>query len=293
MKKNKILMPFNFLISMGKSMLRKVIPGSIKHQYKLRSDPQYFEDHQVKTAYQSIKGLPRYTKGTVAMKGVDYYFVDNASFIFTYEEIFRKEIYKFHSSNPKPYIIDAGANIGLSVLYFKSLFPQSTIVAFEPDDQVFEVLQANLSHQKCLDVTTVKKALWSEQTELTFFSEGADGGRLEGALNHSKTTKIQTVRLSEYLKDTRVDFLKIDIEGAEFEVIKEAASLLKNVSRMFVEYHSFVGQPQNLPELLQILKDAGFRLNINTPGLVSANPFLRVNQYNGMDMQLNIYAYRV
>jgi hypothetical protein len=61
---------------------------------------------------------------------------------------------------------------------------------------------------------------------------------------------------------------------------------------IFIEYHSFSGQEQFLPELLGVLKSAGFRLNINAPGLTSMSPFMKLNEYNGMDMQLNIYGMR-
>jgi hypothetical protein len=47
-----------------------------------------------------------------------------------------------------------------------------------------------------------------------------------------------------------------------------------------------------LPELLAILKDAGFRLHISSPGLVSKNPFIHLKTYAEMDNQLNIYGYR-
>jgi FkbM family methyltransferase len=40
-----------------------------------------------------------------------------------------------------PYIIDAGANIGLSIIYFKKKYPNSKIVAFEPDKLIFNILK--------------------------------------------------------------------------------------------------------------------------------------------------------
>ncbi len=239
-----------------------------------------------------LKQKPRYSKGTVNFKHHQLQYIDSASLLFIYDEIFRKEIYKFKCDHSNPLIIDAGANIGLAIIYFKQLFRNSNIIAFEPDENVFQVLQKNMDSFGFKDVSLIKKGLWSEETELTFNAEGADAGRILTSQIDAQVTKIQTIKLSNYLKNNKVDLLKIDIEGAEFEVLKEAEVYLKNVQNMFVEYHSFVGKEQYLAELLQILKGAGFKVNINTPGLVSQNPFMQINQYNGMDMQLNIYAIR-
>lgn len=84
----------------------------------------------------------------------------------------------------------------------------------------------------------------------------------------------------------------MDIEGSEYIVLEESKDYLKNVKNIFVEYHSFIGKVQYLAELLALFKNAGFRLNINVPGLASQTPFVSINTHSGMDMQLNIYGYR-
>ena len=56
-------------------------------------------------------------------------------------EIWGKEIYYFKSPNISPFIIDIGAHIGISVLYFKQLYPNSNILAFEPNPISFDILQ--------------------------------------------------------------------------------------------------------------------------------------------------------
>ena len=106
-----------------------------------------------------------------------------------------------------------------------------------------------------------------------------------------KIIEVETIRLRDYLI-RKVDFLKIDIEGAENEVIEDIKDLLHHVERIFVEFHSFNNKEQMLPEILAILKNAGFRLHISSPGLVSKNPFVKLNSYANMDNQLNIYGFR-
>jgi len=238
---------------------------------------------------RQLRKLPRYKEGSIALQGRAFRFADSASLIFTYEEIFKKNIYEFSSDTDAPYIIDAGANIGLSVLYFKKLFPKATVLAFEPDKKIAGILQDNIDSHNLQNVSVINKGLWDEEKEMTFYAEGADAGRISSEA--SATSTIQVTLLGPYL--TRpVDLLKMDIEGAETTVLRASKDKLRLVKRIFVEYHSFVGQEQTLSELLSILTEAGFRLNINVPGLVSKKPLVKVNVYNGMDMQLNIYGYR-
>jgi len=126
---------------------------------------------------------------------------------------------------------------------------------------------------------------------LHFFSEGADAGRVALEYDSENILQVQTIRLKDFL-NTKVDFLKIDIEGAESVVLFDIKDLLFNVDRIFIEFHSFVNQEQMLPEMLNVLKAAGFRLHISSPGLSSDSPFSHLDTYDKMDNQLNIYAFR-
>jgi hypothetical protein len=127
---------------------------------------------------------------------------------------------------------------------------------------------------------------------LSFFSEGADAGRLDQNIkDHKNEIEVETICLSEYLNQ-KIDFLKIDIEGAEYQVLLESKEFLHNVSNLFVEYHSFVDQPQHLSQILDILKSSGFRYYISSIGVKSKYPLISRDQYLGMDNQLNIFAFK-
>lgn len=242
-------------------------------------------------ALKKLKRLPRYTPGTIKLFGFDakIEFVDAASFLFMYSEIFAQQIYRFNARHQEPVIIDCGANIGLSVIYFKRLYPKSHIIAFEPDINVFGVLKNNMRKFGFSDVELVNKALWSSETTLEFMAEGADGGRIMQLEPDKERYQVPTVRLRDYLSQ-RVDFLKLDIEGAETEVLKDCQDLLGNIEHLFVEYHSFVKKPQNLHTIMNILADTGFRLHIHPP-VTSPQPFYYRHVHLGMDMQLNIFAF--
>lgn len=204
-------------------------------------------------------------------------------------EIFLDETYRFYSEKDTPLILDCGANIGLSTIYFKKLFPKSKIISFEADKNIAEILSSNLLSFGINDVKIVDKAVWTEDTILEFKSDGAVGGQIvkgeEGA------NKIKATRLKEYL-NTEIDFLKIDIEGAEYDILMDCADRLINVKNIFIEYHSFLKNEQKLDEILLILKKSGFKYYIKEAWNNMPMPFVD-NRKSHYDLQLNIFAYRL
>jgi len=271
-----------------KSKVASLIPAPTREAIKKKVDVEYRTQVEER---QRLKELPRYIETTTDFAGKRLRIADAASFLFMKREIFDQEIYKFTSGSDSPYILDCGANIGLSILYFKQLYPRARIVGFEPDEAIFSVLEENIKTYDLSDVRLVKKGVWNRETTLQFFSEGADGGRVTSSNDTSQGGSIQTVRLRDFLTQP-VDFLKIDIEGSETTVIQDCGESLRWVKRIFLEYHSFVDQPQVFPEILSVLTTQGFRYHIQAPGLQSKQPFVKINQMMGMDMQLNIYAYK-
>ncbi|MBW4649278.1 MAG: FkbM family methyltransferase [Kastovskya adunca ATA6-11-RM4] len=261
------------------------IKSRLKHFGKLLVQPEYRKHH---FTLQNIKKLPRYIPSSTTLFEREFELVDSASFLFMYKEIFKEQIYRFKAQNENPLIIDGGANIGLSILYFKQLYSDSHIIAFEPDVQVFSTLERNTHGISNLEL--VNKAIWNTETELEFMAEGADGGRIIKIEAEEKKYKVKTVRLRKYL-DKPVDLLKLDIEGAETAVIQDCQDLLHNVQNLFVEYHSFVDEPQTLHIIVNILSAAGFRIHIHPP-VTSPQPFYHRNVHMGMDMQLNVFAFR-
>jgi FkbM family methyltransferase len=217
--------------------------------------------------------------------------VDSASFASSYRTIFLRKIYQFKADSEAPLIIDGGANIGLSVIFFKQLYPKARIIAFEPDPKIYEVLRDNLALFGYDDVVLHEKALWKDETTRTFMSEGADGGRIAVSGDTKDIIEVKTVRLSEFITGS-VDFLKLDIEGAEMDVLSECFEKLPLVKNIFVEYHSFLKQEQCIDLMFKCLKDSGFRIHVHHGG-ISLQPYMGRHINVGMDLQLNIFGFRV
>lgn len=214
---------------------------------------------------------------------------DFPSFTEQFKELFVDESYKFTSQSSSPIIIDCGANIGTSCLYFKTLYPQSKVTAFEADEKIAKILTSNLNNNNINDVKIISSAVWINNDGIEFSCEGADGGSIQG---NGARKKVNSIRLKEVLNQIgRVDLLKIDIEGAEYEVIKDCQSALGNVENIFIEYHSWNNSPQRLSEILVILEQNNFRYYIN--GVCNRiQPFINKGEGGDMDLQLNIFCTR-
>jgi len=215
---------------------------------------------------------------------------DLPSFVWQFKELFVDELYKFKTTSKKPIIYDCGANIGMSCLYFKKLYPDVKIKAFEADPKIAKVLENNLAVNSVLDgVEIINSAVWIDDKGVEFSSEGADGGSIYG---DSNKIKMNSIRLKEYLeKEKKIDMLKIDIEGAEYEVLKDCKDSLGNVQNLFVEYHSWNNSDQKLSEILEVFEQNGFRYYVES--LTKRKyPFVNKGEKENMDLQLNIFAAR-
>lgn len=238
-----------------------------------------------------IRTQTPYSAGTGRFMNKTFQYADGLGFLGNIKELFKEECYFFETDNPQPFIIDCGAYIGLSIYYFKYRFPGAKILAFEADPATFAVLEKNISDHQLKDVELHNRAVWNEETELVFYSGNSmSGSILLDATNKGAPIHVKTARLKNYLTQP-VDFLKLDIEGAEVQVLKDIRHDLDKVERIFFEYHSVANQPQALGELLEILTAAGFRYYIQEAKNYAKRPFAGLAK-EGFDLQLNIFAMR-
>ena len=182
---------------------------------------------------------------------------DGRSFFIQIKDEFIHGIYHFETSNPRPLIIDGGSNIGVSILYFKRLYPNARIIGFEPDPEIFQMLSENLSRNNVQDVSIFELGLGSESGFTTFVPDNSASGQFGEGEN---SIQVRVEPLSKYI-DGPVDFLKLNVEGQELSVLRELenSGKLREVRELVIEYHGWANQEQRLAELLNILDKNGFR----------------------------------
>ncbi|OGS08369.1 MAG: hypothetical protein A2270_02785 [Elusimicrobia bacterium RIFOXYA12_FULL_51_18] len=201
---------------------------------------------------------------TVESAGFKVKYCTVESFLYLFREIFLMQAYWFVTENRSPFIIDCGANIGMASLYFKALYPGAEILAFEPDPESFANLRDNVSRGGLKGIVLRNEALLKEGGTVDLYYSGESPGSLCASTLPARlpgpSKKVSAARLSGYIS-REVDFLKIDIEGAETDVIAELASSgkLGFIKRMAVEYHHHIdARVDSLSVILGVLEEAGF-----------------------------------
>jgi FkbM family methyltransferase len=184
-----------------------------------------------------------------------------------YKLIFNDLIYHFETPSPNPLVLDCGSNIGLSILYFKHIYPRARIIGFEPDPALFPYLQENIAANQLNDVQLIQAALSRVPGTLTFYSDGKAGScleqnRPEDIRENWIRYEVPCIRLRDYLNEP-VDFLKMNIEGAEWEVLADCDDRLPLIRQMVIEYHHWEGLPRTLHNILELLHRHGFTYLIN------------------------------
>jgi FkbM family methyltransferase len=154
----------------------------------------------------------------------------------TFEQVFVEQEYEI-TLDPEPAtIVDAGANIGLASVLFATRYPRARIIAIEPDPGNFAMLERNIRAYP--NVTAVRAALWGRSGSLqvanpndepwAFRVQEADGGGVDAVtVEHVLGT----------LGTGRIDLLKMDIEGAETEVMAHSASWIDRIGVLIAELH--------------------------------------------------------
>jgi FkbM family methyltransferase len=235
---------------------------------------------------------PRFVPGKMSAFGWNLEYVDALSLVSCLDVLVVKKWNDFVATTDSPVILDCGANIGISVLNYKRLNPKARITAFEADPAITPVLKRNLTENGAGDVNVVEKAVWTKDGKMPFFCEGADGSRIVSpSCEQGKSVEVGTVDFSKFISGP-VDLIKMDIEGAESEVLPHIENKLGLVRNLLVECHIDNNNVAPFANILRILASAGFYVSINSYGEwrdLIRNP---EKQVNGFDQYVLLAAWR-
>jgi FkbM family methyltransferase len=163
---------------------------------------------------------------------------------FLHDEIFRAGCYDHAELPQRSLVVDAGANIGMFAIYVKRRYPSAEILAFEPTPESAAVLRQNIGLHGLADVTVHEVALGRQPEQAAAFTyyPAAPGSstrypqqsgpakaavarifspRVAERLYQGREITVPVQRLSAFLTEDRpVDLLKVDVEGAELDVLQ-------------------------------------------------------------------------
>ncbi|HUC79698.1 MAG TPA: FkbM family methyltransferase [Flavisolibacter sp.] len=167
----------------------------------------------------------------------------NSTDIHVFNQVFYRNEYDIDFRSDPKVIIDCGANIGMTSVYFANKFPNAKIIAIEPERANFEMLLKNTG--KYENVECLNCGIWNKSTNLEVIDRG------EGAwafivkeVDQETASSIKAVSVDKVMQMfniENIDVLKIDIEGSEKEVFEEGSEKwLPNVKTMVLELHDRV-----------------------------------------------------
>jgi FkbM family methyltransferase len=220
---------------------------------------------------------PRY-KGNIFFHG------DSDLVRLVFNEVFGSEQYleglEYIKTLEKPIVVDCGAHIGMSVLYFNTA-PNATIYALEPEKKNFDDLCANVRGKDNITPLNIGLRSFSGESDFYLGEKGSAGGSfLEQA---GEKTSYKHLNMEDFMNENNIDhidLLKIDVEGVEYEILlSEAFQRVEDKIDMIVgESHIYPMYPYAIPTILknydvEFLPDPNLVINIHGQLKGDKNPF--------------------
>lgn len=178
-----------------------------------------------------------------------------------FEQVFLLQEYNIALSNEINFIIDLGANVGYSAVYFAERFKNTKILCIEPEPENFKILKLNTAPYP--SVSCLNTAIWNESTKLTIsgHQHGNWGFITNVDSNGSKEDQINATtipNLVEKYKISIIDVLKIDIEGSEAELFSSGyENWLPLVKVLIIEFHDHL-KPLSSKNVLKAINHYNF-----------------------------------
>lgn len=170
---------------------------------------------------------------------------NNTTDVCVFYQVFLAKSYDIYYGFEPEVIIDCGANIGLSAIYFKNRFPEAKIIAIEPEMSNFELLKKNT--EKYDNIFCIRSGIWNTSTNLIIKDENSENwGFVVEEVDYKNNNTIPAISIDEIISNygiNQIDILKIDIEGSEKELFEiNFENWLKVTKVLIIELHDGLRQ---------------------------------------------------
>lgn len=206
-------------------------------------------------------------------KNIRFFLRNNHTDPGIFGQVFIDRQYEYPINFQPKTIIDAGANIGLSALYFAQRFPEASIVGVEPDKNNFDIAVQNT--KECKGVKLLNKGIWHKNA----FLEIVDSSVTEDAFMVKEcaaptATSIEATDINSIVEEagwTSIDILKIDIEGSEKELFSANYEKWLPITKMiFVEVHDSM-KPGSSKSVFKAISQYNFHFTMKHENLIFIN----------------------
>jgi FkbM family methyltransferase len=162
--------------------------------------------------------------------------------IFRINAIFQEQEYHIPNPGHVRTIVDIGANIGLTAIYFRMLYPISRICCFEPCSSSFGMLKENTASFSGIETYRLAVSDYDGKANLKIHKDNSGQNSLtfdgENFTNRETVMVRNAYPLLQEMLLTTVDVLKIDTEGSEVPIMRSLVPMLPQVRHVLVETHS-------------------------------------------------------
>lgn len=153
--------------------------------------------------------------------------------------------FKFYKLKKKDVVLEFGSGIGNETLYIsKKIGNQGKVFAFEPNNQIFNLLNATQKINNLKNVITLQAGLYKKNSKIGFDSNNIENW-ISGKLNSvNKKNLIQTYSLDCIVKKfklKKINFCKMNIEGAERYIVNSSNQFFKICQNIVISCHDFMG----------------------------------------------------
>jgi|ERR671920_258822 FkbM family methyltransferase len=172
-------------------------------------------------------------------------------------------------------VVDIGAHIGLyTIMSSKRVGSNGKVVAIEPDPSNFEMLNRNIKLNQLTNVLPLNYAVYSKETKVKLYLPEEKSGHtiyntmmvLDRAKANEKFVEVNANTLDNLLQENGIEqqlnWIKIDVEGAEFEVLKGSADILSNSKdiALLIEVHNLGGRTNLYRHIVEFLNLYNFKI---------------------------------
>jgi FkbM family methyltransferase len=152
-----------------------------------------------------------------------------------YDEVMGCDAYRIDLDPAPKFIVDAGAHIGLTARVFASQFPSASIYCLEVEERNAALASRNTSG--CPNVHVLQAGLWSDTSTVTITNPTAATWSFRVRASSTGIPAFGVLDLMRQFNMPTIDLLKMDVEGAEVDVLETAPAWIDRVGVMIIELH--------------------------------------------------------
>lgn len=185
-------------------------------------------------------GKSKLIKVNIPQKNESIFLRRDTSDISVFYQIFCEKDYDLRVPFDPEVIIDLGANIGLTSIFYKNRYPNSTIISVEPEKSNYEMVVQNTKQYP--NMHCLNNGIWNRTTNLEIVNLGiGNWGFVTKEVDYENNNTISAISIDDIMKRFNIetiDILKVDVEGSEKELFQNNfENWLPKTKMIIVELH--------------------------------------------------------